>query len=168
MLLVLTVLLGMLALSWPSLSRIQAHHQLRQSAELVQLQMLSARVQALDQGVTYQFCFEPGGRRFVILPFDIDSGELQTATASSGTLNAASTFDADHWGTTGRIPENLLSRLADAGQLRGISWAGPLLFRPDGTASSSPPVIVRNSPLGAVSLTVEPLTGGVTLAGVEQ
>lgn len=172
MMLVLIVLVATLAISFPSLSRIYGHHQLRQGAELAQVRLTSARVHALESGIIYQFRYEPGGRRFVVLPYEMDAVTARTGEASSGgglykqadELSANARFASG--GGTQNLSDSLLSGMPNAGTLIGVAWSAPILFFPDGTSTSA--IIDVADPKGdTVRLSVRSLTGGVTLGTVE-
>lgn len=89
MVLVIVVLVAVAALTWPSLSRIYGHYQLQQSAQVAQVRLMAARIHALETGTPYQFRFEPGGRRFIMLPDDLPPANA--GATSGGTSSTAAT-----------------------------------------------------------------------------
>jgi prepilin-type N-terminal cleavage/methylation domain-containing protein len=172
--LVLVVLVTILGITWPSLSRLFAHHQLRQAAELVQVRLTSGRICSLESGLAYQFRFEPGGRRFLLVPFDPeppqDSAEgnaTQRAMRKVGMLPDTASFAADSAlaGEGVEIPEEWLSGLPNVADYSGASWSGPVLFYPDGTATDFELVIVGKDQRKA-KVTLRGLTGGVSVSSV--
>jgi prepilin-type N-terminal cleavage/methylation domain-containing protein len=91
-LLVLTILVVMASFTWPSLMRYIRERGIREQAHTVRVELNNARIKAIDQGLTYQFRFEPGGRRFVVLPYDRpDVGTSTTGGSGSGGAGAQTT-----------------------------------------------------------------------------
>lgn len=88
-LIVLSILVMLISLTWPSLLRYVRERGLREQAHAVRLELNNARIKAIDGGLTYQFRFEPGGRRYVILPYDRpDTGTGGESSSGSSTSNA--------------------------------------------------------------------------------
>ena len=172
MIVVLAVMAGALAMSWPAMARMYAHHRIRQSADLVQVRLMSARVHAVDTGLTYQFRFEPGGQRFIVVPFELDpsvaGGGQQTVMKHSGRLPAAVHFDGNSSGNSGgqQVPDELLAGLPDLENYTGVSWSPPILFFTDGTAMPVE-LKLRDTKNQAMRIAVRAMTGGVTISGVE-
>jgi hypothetical protein len=74
-----------LSIAWPSVNWMYRRQRLEQGAELVRARLGSARVNAVETGLVYQFRFEPGGRRFLILPYDAEALEAtDTSLAPPG------------------------------------------------------------------------------------
>jgi hypothetical protein len=184
--LVLVLSLAAIAIAWPSLSRLRAHHHLQQSAELVRARMLGGRLHALETGMTYQFRYTPGGRSYVVLPFDQDPTQVGEALRTvvekhAGLLPETITFQplspdavsAQTGISPGAIPSDmapqsiddaLLTGLPEVEKFTGLSWSPPILFLADGTAT--PAAFLLQSDREAVQVTVRGLTGGVTAATV--
>ena len=171
MVLVLAVLLIAVGISWPAVQRSYESQQLRQSAELVQVRMMAARVHALDTGILYQFRYEPGGRRFLAVPCEQDpatAGSLAEGTATpklAGMLPQSVQFDADipSQQNLTHIADSDLVGLPDAGLYQGANWGPPILFHSDGTASAAA-VRLIDKQKQSLRLIVRPLTGGVTIS----
>src|SRR5204862_8120765 len=68
--LVLAVMVMIVGLLWPAIENLNTEYSLRQAGQLVQARMAGARVPAIDLGAPYQFRYEPGGRRFLVIPYD--------------------------------------------------------------------------------------------------
>jgi len=83
-LLVLAVLILFLGIAWPSLAQLSAEQRLRQASADVQQQLGIARTRALEDGHSYRFHYEPGGRWFALLPADIEPGTLGEAGSTPG------------------------------------------------------------------------------------
>lgn len=93
--LTLTILLVLASLTWPQLLRYIRERAIREQSHTVRVELNNARAKAVDQGLTYQFRFEPGGRKFVVLPYDRpDTGsgdETGGTTATIATANQPTT-----------------------------------------------------------------------------
>lgn len=177
LLLVLAIMTLVIGFTWPSLDRLFAHHQLRQSVDLLSARLAFGRVCALETGLAYQFRYEPGGRRFLLVPFDKEfdvaegsdekAGGKHRARRVVGMLPAVCRFEGgDSFSDKGgAIPDEWLSGLPDAGDYSGALWSGPVLFHPDGTATNFE-VVVRGRRDEQVRLTLRGLTSGVTVAPV--
>ncbi|MSR59972.1 MAG: hypothetical protein EXS05_20425 [Planctomycetaceae bacterium] len=185
-LIVLSLMVVVIGLLWPSLSRMVAYTQLRQGAERVGTRLASARVHAIETGLAYQFRYEPGGRRFLVVPFDQEivaasspsagstgadpsnGGGGRRATRTVGMLPAAISFEGGQMlGDKGTgIPDEWLSGLPDSAEYSGVLWSGPVLFHPDGTTAPFE-LVLQNKKNEQVKVTVRGLTGGVKVSKVE-
>jgi hypothetical protein len=179
-LLVLGVLVLVVGMTWPSLERLHAHHRLRQAADLVAVRLSAGRVRAVESGMIYQFRYEPGGRRFLLVPYDpeapLESGEVASTEAATprarriaGKLPDVCRFEGGNSfndkGTA--IPEEWLSGLPDAGDYLDGLWSDPVLFHPDGTATTFEVIIRGRKNTEQVKLSLRSLTGAVTISSVE-
>ena len=79
MLLVLAILGAMAAITFPNLQRVWADHKIKEAGELVRSQLAGTRNRAIDAMLIYEFRYELGGNRFLIIPHEAD----QTATQNS-------------------------------------------------------------------------------------
>ena len=164
MALVLAVIVTALSLAWPSISQLLNYHSLQQGAQLVQARMAFARLHAIDAGVPYQFRYEPGGQRFLVIPYEFGAqgakvaGKLPSSAARfdpAGLLSASSQPLAPEW----------LQGMPGAAEYAAVNWSSPVLFFPNGTATAGQ-VIIRDSKSGGVVLTVRALTGNVSVANL--
>jgi prepilin-type N-terminal cleavage/methylation domain-containing protein len=169
-LLVLTILTLILGLAWPSLSRLFAHHRLQQAAELLSARMSAGRVHSVESGLIYQFRFEPGGRRFLLVPYDreqIDTADPNASRAIRvvGMLPDSCRFEGGQSftdkGTT--IPDEWLAGLANEADFVGTQWSQPVLFHPDGSATDFEVAVVGDKKEQVV-LTLRGLTGSVVVS----
>lgn len=171
-LLVLTVLTLVIGLAWPSLSRLYGHHRLRQAADLLGVRMSSGRGHAVETGLVYQFRFEPGGRRFLLVPFDREPVD-ETPTGSHrsmrivGMLPASCRFEGgDSYTDKGTaIPDEWLAGVPNEADYAGALWSQPVLFHPDGTATEFEVAVIGDKK-EQVKLSLRRLTGGVTVSPV--
>lgn len=168
MILVLTILVAVLTISYPAMNRLYVGHQLHQGASDVQVRLMAARVRAIEAGIGYQFRYEPGGRRFVALPFDPIAAVAGTPYWKYGgelppSVNFVST--SLYPGVGQELALQLLSDLPNAAELQGAHWSAPILFKPDGTAGGGWIDIVDKEG-DTLRVSVRALTGGVTVARV--
>lgn len=192
LMLVLAILAAAVAIAWPNVLRLNSQQKLLDSAEKVRAVAASARVHAIESGLVYQFRYEPGGRNFLVVPFErefeaVNPNTKGTGTAlgrfskASGTLPERVTFIAPKLygstpssgstlaasGTGQRLPSALLSGLANAGQLENVSWSGPVLFQPDGSASDmSLDLIDRYNQ--RITLKIRGITGAIGVSRIHR
>ena len=180
MVLVLSVMVTVLMIAWPSLNQLRWEQQIKQGAEMIRLQMVSGRLHAMESGLAYQFRFEPGGKRFVVVPADYADIRNQSAAPN----NASGPVSVRYWKTSGQfqakvkfdlsaagesdqrpqpLPEEFVSDFADGDELARVAWGAPLIFQPDGSARDFV-LDVLDEEGRAVTLTVRGLTGGVTVS----
>jgi prepilin-type N-terminal cleavage/methylation domain-containing protein len=178
MLLVLMTILVILAVVYPSLQRQLGQHQLQDATEQVRSKLAGTRVRAIDSSVIYQFLYEPGGRWFLVIPFE------QEAVDPSAAIQAVPL----EYRATGRLPEGfefrpsdpsepmggslaqeILSTIPGSIELTSVRWSLPILFFPDGTASESAFEVYDNKPRrNYMELSVRSLTGAVSVSRVRQ
>jgi Tfp pilus assembly protein FimT len=181
MLLVLAVLLAMFSIAWPLLDRASGDIRLKRAAEDVRIRLHRTRMHAIDNGLAYQFRYEPGGRRFLVIPYELHGGSqtqdsLETsAKGAAGGLPRHSEQLSEElaFRTTNsempaeRIGEEWLSGLPDGNQLASTAWSPPLLFYSDGTATDAAFDVV-DSDRRFLRMTVRELTGAVAIGHVQQ
>ena len=188
LLIILALLVTVVAVSWPALEQFHLQYRLRQAGSLVQARMAGARVHAVDTGIDYQFRFEPGGQRFVVLPYDqqvlaqmaASAGANGGAGASAGgggqgqphfpRLAGRLPSDKAHFdpaSTGGNAPQpfpgDWLAGIHGADQFAGVNWSAPILFHADGTAAAAH-VTIRDKKNRIVTVSVRSLTGGVSVS----
>lgn len=153
MLLVLGVIALFVAMAVPSVLRMFHQQKLNESGESVRAAAASARVRAIESGLVYQFCIEPGGRRFVVVPFEPDHSNTGTGAPVSpasivsrvaGQMHAGISFSSAMQSVPGspsvslspqKISTVALEGLPNASDLANVSWSTPILFHPDGSAN---------------------------------
>lgn len=180
LLLVLSVLVVVVSLTWPSLTRYMREQEILQGAEAARSAAASTRIKAIDTGLTYQFRYEPDGRRFVVIPFDPPSTLAASSTPTaeegvrtfpvlSGMLGEGSHFETprDQPAVSESLPPDSFANLPDASELEGTSWGPPLLFYPDGTAANSTFRIVNDDDM-EIELSIRGLTGTSSLSPLMQ
>jgi prepilin-type N-terminal cleavage/methylation domain-containing protein len=181
MLLVLAVVAVVIAIAWPNVTRLSSQQKLNESAEKVRALAASARVHAIESGLVYQFRYEPGGRHFLVVPFEREfEGVSPTSqgtgtfpgrfSKASGTLPEGVTFAAPSLLNSlasnpaaalgQKLPAELLTGLPDAAKLETVSWSGPLLFQPDGSAADTS-LDVTDKRNQRITLRVRGVTGAI-------
>ena len=177
--LVLSILVALSALSYPSVDRLLEQLAMDEAVSPVRDHLSSTRTRALDAGLTWQFRFEPGGRRYVAVPYEFDEiegddqqqqqSQLELLPRVSGQLPEGYTFSAADEATTGTeaLDELALAGLTGSQDLQGSSWSPPLLFFSDGTSRNASFDIVDEQLRGR-RLSVRALTGAVTVSDPNQ
>ncbi len=194
-LVVLAILAVVVSIGWPSVLRYMGENVIREQAHTVRLEMTSARIKAIDTGLVYQFRYEPGGRRFVVIPHDrpdvgagesaamvggggiTASGALQRVPVTSGQLPEACRFEpptttnpltnADQMAYTEQIAQEWLTLLPDGVLLQQTRWAPAIRFFPDGSTDSAT-VVILDENRRRIELTIRGFTGEVTASPLVQ
>ena len=181
--LVLVVIVALAGMAWPRITSFLQSESLLGNVEQVRQMLDHARVQAVEDGITYQFRFEPNGRKFVLLPYDLQVSEQQSGTSSTSTsqtsalgnqkrlptvheLSEDCSFYMENSLSTGeitlteRLPDPWLEMLADGVMQRDVSWAPPIIYSPDGSATDGSVTIIDED-RRVITLSVRGLTGTV-------
>src|SRR6185437_3581200 len=82
LLLALSVLVAVAAITWPALERPLASQRLRRAAEQVRTQWIKARTKAISTGETYSFRYEPDTARFRVESQSQEASLLEAASAN--------------------------------------------------------------------------------------
>jgi prepilin-type N-terminal cleavage/methylation domain-containing protein len=188
MMLVLGVLAAFAGMTVPSALRMFGQEKLTRSAEQVRGIAAGARVRSIETGLTYQFCCEPGGRHFVVVPFEkqFESDRLNAKGSGqtegvgrfsrvAGQLPSGIVFGATNLAgsinlTTPAVAQKLapgaLDGLPNAGDLANCNWSAPILFNSDGSASSDAEVTVSDSRKQQITLRFRAVTGSVSMGRI--
>jgi Tfp pilus assembly protein FimT len=176
MLVILAILVTIVGFAWPALEYLHSQYRLRQGGQLVQVRLAGARVHAIDTGFVYQFRFEPGGQKFLVLPYDSQAlaGQSNAQTRRipkiAGRLPSPNAqFDSGSTGATSAqpVPGEWLTGISDAGQYAGVNWSAPILFYPDGTATAAQ-LVIRDKKSQVVTVSIRALTGGVSVSKIQK
>jgi prepilin-type N-terminal cleavage/methylation domain-containing protein len=172
MLLVMAVMVMILSLAWPVVDRYLSEYRLRQGGLLIQSRLAAARVHAIDTGVPYEFRYEPGGQRFLVLPHDRQALLAQHVPGAHGPAkiagklpSAQAHFDATSAGAGQSIPGDWLNGIAAAGEFTDATWSAPILFYPDGTAAHAS-LTIQDKKSQSVTVSVRHLTGAVSVSKI--
>ncbi|MFH5802556.1 prepilin-type N-terminal cleavage/methylation domain-containing protein, partial [Alienimonas sp. DA493] len=90
-LLVLTVLAVLAAVVAPSALRFFGDYALRSSAEAVRSDLARARLDAVQEGVPYEFRAEANGERWVVVPAERETAVVGAVGSGAGLAGAAAT-----------------------------------------------------------------------------
>ena len=147
MLLVLAVILALASISWPAMERVYADYHLRRAAETMATAMAGARVRAIDAGTAYQFRFEPGGRRWCVLPYERDdlsgnSSDGASSASSAGVLSGEIPeplyfLTTDPNAAVEQLNADALASLPEAALWTNVAWSSPIVYSADGSAVES-------------------------------
>jgi type II secretory pathway pseudopilin PulG len=179
MLLVLTTLLLIVGMVWPVFERLYGTHRLEQQTENVRSKLAGTRVRAIDASVIYQFLYEPGGRWFLVIPFEQEAVDPSAAGqqilplryTATGRLPDAFEFRPLNLSEPigGTLPQEVLAAIPGSIELTNVRWSLPILFYPDGTATDYAFDVYDNKPRrNYMRLEVRGLTGAVEVSDVQQ
>ena len=180
-LLVLCLLVAIASIAWPSLERPLSNQRLRKSADLVRVVWGRARIRAMSTGETLVFRYSIEGDRYSIQTY---AGPESVAGAQSADgLAGASNYETDPafmLGAEPRLPEKMTFLSGEtATDVRaesltleeapsvdgGQGWSEPILFYPDGSASTAT-VVLKNEYERSIELSLRGLTGVITVGEV--
>lgn len=165
-LLVVAIMVTMIGLAWTPLLRSWGDHRLKAATEDVRSVLAGTRINSLENDATWQFRYEPGGNRYVRVPYQQTESETSSAVGRmSLVLPEGLTFNESN-AVAGTRSEPLsaldVQGLADAGELTGVSWSEPILFYSDGTATELTFQVI-DSEAGEMTVSVRDLTGAVSV-----
>ena len=183
-LLVLTLMVVIAAVAWPSVQRGFAGRRLHAAADGVRTELGQARVEAMRSGRTYTFqCVVHGDRYRMQRQDDAAAGAEgetpavaepdgatstdESAMADEKTLPDGVTFTAceltlaGEGAGAGAQPAADSPATADAPVMDGDGWSDPILFYPDGTTSNAR-VVLAGERNFSVELMLRGLTGTIT------
>lgn len=141
MVVVMSVIVGMASLSWPSIRNSLGKSQLQSAARQVSADMSKARLTAIKTGVAQQFRFQPDQSSYEIAPKDpgefkvasdvMTASDTKTDPGDESTLHRA-IADGLKFIPPERSSEKRETLLASAGE-----WSNPIIFYPNGRASQA-------------------------------
>ncbi len=168
------------------MSRFLKRESVMGNVEQVRQLLDQARVQAVEDGVTYQFRYEPNGQKYVLLPYEIlnasnqQSGSTTQETAPALDFTQAIvhelTEDCYFYTPTTlsgevtileRLSDPWLELIQDGTMHRDVSWSSPILYSPDGAATDGA-VTVADEDRRYISLSVRGLTGAVVTSRIDK
>jgi len=173
MLLVLSVLLVLAAIIYPSLQGAYANTRIQHSVEELRIKLAGTRFRAIDSGLVFQFRYEPGGRQYLAIPYEYDSSgeeqDLSVLGVFNGELSEETTFrvaDDEPVGAE-KLAAGQLIGLDDATSLSKLTWSPPILFFPDG-ASDAAAFEVTDAQGQFIRVSIRDLTAAVSLSRLER
>lgn len=154
--LALAVLAILIGLTWPVVTRFVGENRLKEDTASLRNQLGSTRSRAIRNGVAFQFRFEPGGRRYVVLPLERPVGAVSTSLSGSSSPVTQSELLVQAWqlaegnrfavqdpqaglnlastAITERLTQDWLELFGGNSQLAQVNWSPAIQFRPDGTS----------------------------------
>ena len=182
--LALAVLAVVIGLTWPALLRFVGEQDLKENVGQVRAQLSATRMLAIEEGITYQFRFEPQKQRYIVLPYERPLGQpgadaTGSATAAIGRQGVQSfelgedlRFLSEPPGSptavvAERLTEDWLRLFGGDAQLAQASWSPAILFLPDGTAHNAM-LVVADKAGRYQRVDVRGLTGAVYVGPVER
>jgi prepilin-type N-terminal cleavage/methylation domain-containing protein len=171
LLLVLAILAAIAGIAWPAVIRFTGERAIKDASEQVRAELDRTRFRAINSGLTYQFRYEPNGRRFLAVPAERDL--VQTANAAAGAQTGLPAFSGEIAdGLTLQPPPGVLPAgellstdwlvgLPDGIVLGQARWSAPIYYRPDGTATYDLFRVVDEQGR-FIELSVRELTGAAT------
>lgn len=169
LLVVLSLIAAAVAISMPYVVRLADGQRLKQSAETVRIKLTSTRVHAIEQGLPYQFRFEPDGQNYCILPGDglnpvvaPTGGGTVRLPMIAGKLTGNCKFEKLPMGRTGggMIPETQLSAFPNAHDLAVVNWSPPIVFYSDGATEDVQIILMDPKSARTMEVALRGLTGG--------
>ena len=183
MLLVLSLIVLLLGVAYPTMARLRLEQNLKQAAEQVRLQMMAARLNAMSAGFDYQFRYEPAGKRYLVVPADYQEVQREaTPPANVGSASPiqyyksmsafkASIFFSEELPPNSPQPQPIapefLQELPSADDLSRVTWAPAIRFKSDGS-SQDLQLDIKDTVGRYVRLEMRGLTGGVTVSQIIQ
>src|SRR3954469_5612584 len=126
-LLVLTIIIVLGAVAYPTLSAMYGDVRVKAAADEVRAAWAEARAQAIEDGRAYRFAVEPGTGQFRVAP---DADEFWDG---SGAAPADETAAPPH-PQDGPLPNGIVFDVSGELPAAG-SWSTVVVFNPDGTCS---------------------------------
>ena len=183
MLVALAVLMLFVSMTFPSVGRLMANQDLKTAAESVQSTLFKSRVRAIGDGLTYQFRYEPFGRRFLVIPYELPAA----SPSGTGTTASADTQTVTVWRVSGQLPEEMifqpsggepesgqpldeewLTGLPDLYELSKTAWSPALLLRADGSATDGVFELLDDKTNKRVVFTLRGLTGIASISELQE
>lgn len=167
MLIAISIIVIITSIGWSPVMRLHQEYRVKAAAEEVRQMAAGTRMLALDQDLVFQFRFEPGGRKYMRVPYESAAGAAATTkqpvTASgqsSGELPVGTYFESVTAGASEAVNSEALANLPP--EFTQTSWSPPILFYSDGTATNAEFNIVDETSTTR-RIRVRDITGGVTV-----
>ncbi len=91
LLLALAVMIAVLGLTWPAVGRFLGEQPIKNAVESARTGLAGTRQKSMSSGLVYQFRYEPGGDRFVVLPFELDAQQVTPGGTGQGSTVSTAT-----------------------------------------------------------------------------
>jgi len=173
LLIVLAVLVGVAAISWPAVRGMMAKSEIQSAAKQVLAALARARLDAMESESVRQFRYQPGAGRFEIAGLDSSAdASAEGGTAGAGDrISARPVEDVLPSGVRFDSPDGETAEAADprlsTPALETEDWSAPLWFFPNGRTSNAI-IRLRGRQNHVVQLSLRGVTGTVTIGKPEQ
>lgn len=162
LLLVLAILVVVGAFSMPAIEDAYRTRELENAGEEVRQGLASGRTKAVETGIVYQFRFEPGESRYIVVPdpSDISDTDGDSYYRIAGDLGEGMEFrkELEEAGPSEQLEPDWFEGLP--GDLSSASWSEPVEFSFEGTAGDAFFYILDDQKR-SVRVRIRGLTGGV-------
>ncbi|MBD3673985.1 MAG: prepilin-type N-terminal cleavage/methylation domain-containing protein [Planctomycetaceae bacterium] len=177
LILVLGVMLLIAGIVWPRMLAFYQTAELKDHGRRVYDTVSAARLAAIDNGIPYQFFYEPNGRHYVMVPTEDtpptgeseDAGVTLTLPARAGQVPEEFTFKTPEGEESGSvsISPKLLADVPEELNLTNVRWSLPIVFYPDGSGSDAT-FELEDDQAQYLSFAVRALTGTASLSSIER
>jgi prepilin-type N-terminal cleavage/methylation domain-containing protein len=175
LLLALAVLLVVAGVAWPMLLRMYAGEPLQRSAEEVRQLLTASRLRAIDDGVVYEFRYEPDGPKYALLPQQsagLAADESLTTPSGSAAESAALAEPLElppgvRFGLSQAVSSGTTLSVLPDSRLSGGAWSDPILFHPDGSSIDATVDLVDDDGR-SITITVRGLTGTADVSRIRR
>ena len=173
MLVVMTMLAALVAVSWPALRGPLDRSRLRSAAKGLRVELAGARLRAIESGTAWQFRFQPGTGRFELAPKSTTDGARQVGLGTSDsrgpsrdeTVPSVLAHDVCFRGPeTAETPQVDPQGTVQPSQRQ---WSGPIVFYPNGRTSNASIRLGGRRSL-YVDVTLRGLTGIVKIGELKE
>ncbi len=163
MLLVLGILVLVVGMSIPAIEDAYQTREIESAAEFVRQKLSEGRARAIETGAVYQFRYEPGKNRFVVLPDLADvasAGEGATFYRFAGEIADTIRFQEEPTlpGSGERLEAEWFEGLSNSAELGQGVWSQPVEFHFEGSADDSQFYLVDQKSR-SIRMTIRGLTG---------
>lgn len=168
LLIVLAVLAGVAAISWPAVRGMMAKSEIQTAAKQVRAALARARLDAMESESVRQFRCQPGTGRFEIAGLQASAdGKTQDASADAAERISASPVQSVlPSGVRFESPDSLAAETPggrdSAPALEAEDWSAPLLFFPNGRTSNAK-LRLRGRQNHVIQVSLRGVTGTVTI-----
>ena len=139
-LIVVSLIAIIIGMCWPAVRRFMGRVGISEAAEATRQELARVRLRSIDRGVTYEFRFEAGGQRYLVLAQQADLPRNDPSTAqSNGNQKPKAVFD----GWTGTLKGDVHFGTAPSGNIISPLKQQPAAPKGPGASATS------NSPQSA-------------------
>lgn len=170
LLLVLGIIGAVVSFAVPTMLDANDLRELESDAELILEGIAEGRTKAIESGLVYQFRFESGGNKFIVIP---DPNELSEADKESGAVKVWGQLgeemelrqELEDAGPGEQLDSEWFEGMKDSGELASAQWSDPVEFSFEGTAEDSF-FYLLDQQKRSIRIRIRGLTGAVTAAKV--